>query len=89
MDIFSIGINAGVAIIAFAIGVITTRKLMSFTLAENRQTEWRANEEAEYPGRQQLAWSAVHVRDDLGSLTSCVAFATSLLLAILVVLIVR
>ena len=89
MDMNSVGSHASLAIVAFLFGWWASNWVIAWVQTRNRSIEWKANEKADYPGRQQLAWGTIHIRDDVGSLTALVATTNGLLLAILVVLIVR
>ena len=89
MDMISVGSHTSLAIVAYLFGLWASIMAIGWVQTRNRSIEWKANEKADIPGRQQLAWGTIHIRDDVGSLTALVATTNGLLLAILVVLIVR
>ena len=55
----------------------------------NRKKEWEANESSEILSEQQLHWTIVHIRDDLGLIATLLAFVVGLLSALTVIVLVK
>jgi hypothetical protein len=76
------------ALIAFSIAMWASSKLANSTIGSNRGVEWKENEKAGELSNQQIHWTVVHIRDDIGGIHNLLTVANGLLAAILVALLV-
>lgn len=82
-------LSAIVAAVAATAAAYTSGKLSFSTLASNRAVEFPENEKSDPLSKQQIDWTVVHVRDDLGCIANYLVMTNALLAGILAVLIVR
>jgi purine-cytosine permease-like protein len=73
------------AIVAFSIVWIISYIVARRTIYGNRHVEWDANENLEV-SQQNVQWSIIHIRDDIGAIHNLIVIANGLLAGILAAL---
>jgi hypothetical protein len=82
-------VDAIVAAVAAIAAAYASAKISLNTVASNRAVEFPNNEKSEPLSSTARDWTAVHIRDDLGSIHNLIVLTNALLAGILAVLLVR
>jgi hypothetical protein len=77
------------ATVAFLLGVWIAARYGQHVSLRNREVEQNAAEKARVLSKQELDWTIIHIRDDLGLIAALLALVVGLLSALIVVLLVN
>jgi hypothetical protein len=77
------------ATVAFLLGVWIARRFGRYVLFRNREIEEPAAEKARVLSKQELDWTIIHIRDDLGIIAAMLALVVGLLSALIVALLTK